>query len=81
MKALELDESLFKGRQIKVSEKRTNKPGITSTNRGGRGGRGRGRGRGMNPYYGGGGGGGGGYMMMPMQMPMYYRPSRGRAYR
>jgi len=37
-----LDESLFKGRQIKVQAKRTNRPGISSTNRG----RGRGRGRG-----------------------------------
>jgi len=41
--ATALDESLFKGRQIKVSAKRTNRPGISSTNRG-RGARGRGRG-------------------------------------
>ncbi|KAI1285194.1 Polyadenylate-binding protein 2 [Halotydeus destructor] len=41
--ATALDESLFKGRQIKVVAKRTNRPGISSTNRG-RGGRGRGRG-------------------------------------
>lgn len=68
--ALALDESLFRGRQIKapflfpslssfsgllwalqVSAKRTNKPGISSTNRG----RGRGRGRGgvMIVYRGG----------------------------
>lgn len=31
--ALALDESLFLGRQIKVSMKRTNKPGLSSTNR------------------------------------------------
>jgi len=31
--AMALDESLFKGRQIKVSRKRTNRPGISSTNR------------------------------------------------
>jgi len=42
-----LDESLFKGRQIKVLPKRTNRPGVSSTNRPPRGvGRGRGRGRG-----------------------------------
>uniref|UniRef100_A0AC34PXI6 RRM domain-containing protein n=1 Tax=Panagrolaimus sp. JU765 TaxID=591449 RepID=A0AC34PXI6_9BILA len=42
--ALALDESLFLGRQIKVSMKRTNKPGISTTNRPpkGRGFRGRG---------------------------------------
>merc|ERR1712038_1595671 len=48
--AMALDDSLFRGRQIKVMPKRTNKPGISSTNRPprGRGGfRGRGyRGRG-----------------------------------
>ncbi|CAD5221101.1 unnamed protein product [Bursaphelenchus okinawaensis] len=32
-KALKLDESLFLGRQIKVSKKRTNLPGISTTNR------------------------------------------------
>jgi len=43
-----LDESLFKGRQIKVLPKRTNKPGVSSTNRPPRGViRGRGRGRGF----------------------------------
>merc|ERR1719472_715390 len=31
--AMALDDSLFRGRQIKVLPKRTNKPGITSTNR------------------------------------------------
>ena len=53
--AMALDESLFRGRQIKVMPKRTNKPGITSTNRpprghGGfraRGGRGKGGKKGM----------------------------------
>jgi len=48
--AMALDDSLFRGRQIKVMPKRTNKPGISSTNRPprGRGGfRGRGRGRGF----------------------------------
>ena len=59
---------------IQVTAKRTNRPGISTTNRG----RGRGRGRGMrgggfNPYF-------GGMMMMPMQ-PMYYRGGRGRAFR
>ena len=59
---------------MQVTVKRTNRPGISTTNRG----RGRGRGRGMrgggfNPYF-------GGMMMMPMQ-PMYYRGGRGRAFR
>jgi len=56
--AMALDDSLFRGRQIKVMPKRTNKPGFSSTNRPSRGGfRGRsGRGR---------GGGGGGYMRRP----------------
>jgi len=40
--ALALNESLFLGRQIKVMEKRTNKPGISTTNRPPRG-RGRAR--------------------------------------
>lgn len=42
--ALALDESLFLGRQIKVNMKRTNKPGLSTTNRPprGRGIRGRG---------------------------------------
>lgn len=65
-----LDDSLFKGRQIKVVVKRTNKPGISTTDRGalrgggirggsgfrGRGGPGAFRG-GYSPYMGGGGGG------------------------
>lgn len=39
-----LDGSVFRDRELKVSAKRTNIPGISTTNRGGRGGRGRGRG-------------------------------------
>uniref|UniRef100_T1J545 RRM domain-containing protein n=1 Tax=Strigamia maritima TaxID=126957 RepID=T1J545_STRMM len=31
--AMALDESLFRGRQIKVNSKRTNRPGISTTNR------------------------------------------------
>ncbi|KAK3086478.1 hypothetical protein FSP39_018965 [Pinctada imbricata] len=46
-----LDESLFRGRQIKVSAKRTNRPGISTTNRKPRGMRGRGTFRG-SPYAG-----------------------------
>ena len=53
--ACQLNDSLFKGRQIKVTAKRTNIPGLSSTNRFPRS-RGRGRGRG---FYGGGGYGGG----------------------
>jgi len=57
--AMALDDSLFRGRQIKVMPKRTNKPGLSTTNRPprGRGGfRARGgRGRGF----------GGGYMRRP----------------
>ena len=47
--AMALDDSLFRGRQIKVMPKRTNKPGLSTTNRPprGRGFRARGyRGRG-----------------------------------
>lgn len=49
--AMALDESLFRGRQIKVSPKRTNRPGISSTNRAPRG-RFRGRATRANFYYG-----------------------------
>jgi len=57
--AMALDDSLFRGRQIKVLPKRTNKPGISSTNRPPRG---RGfRGRMMR----GGRGGGFGAMRRP----------------
>ncbi|XP_034237304.1 polyadenylate-binding protein 2 [Thrips palmi] len=41
--AMAMDESLFRGRQIKVNPKRTNRPGMSITNRGPRG-RGLGRG-------------------------------------
>lgn len=57
--AMALDESLFKGRQIKVVSKRTNRPGISSTDRAPRGGGS--RGGYMGGYGGGGGGGGAGY--------------------
>lgn len=72
--ALKLDGSDFKGRQLKVTKKRVNQPGMAV--RGGRGGRGRGvrgrgppgrgfrgRGRSRGGYRGGyrGGGRGGGY--------------------
>lgn len=40
------DGSIFRDRQLKVSLKRTNVPGLSATNRGGPSGRGRGRGRG-----------------------------------
>ncbi|XP_028392410.1 polyadenylate-binding protein 2-like [Dendronephthya gigantea] len=48
-----LTDSLFKGRQIKVVPKRTNQPGISSTDRGFSRGRGRGRSRGFHSpgYY------------------------------
>jgi len=43
--AISLDETLFRGRVLKVMPKRTNMPGISTTDRGGpRGGRARGRG-------------------------------------
>lgn len=48
--ALAMNETLFRGRQIKVNAKRTNRPGLSTTNRFPRGslrGRGRGGGRGM----------------------------------
>jgi polyadenylate-binding protein 2 len=66
--AAALNDSLFKGRAIKVIAKRFNVPGVSSTNRGGR--RGRAGFRGYSRPYGGGGyrptfrgrgGGGGGY--------------------
>eukprot|EP01116_Phalansterium_solitarium_P018569 TRINITY_DN496_c0_g1_i2.p1 TRINITY_DN496_c0_g1~~TRINITY_DN496_c0_g1_i2.p1 ORF type:complete len:236 (+),score=51.13 TRINITY_DN496_c0_g1_i2:51-710(+) len=84
--AVLLNESLFKGRQLKVNPKRTNVPGMNG------GGRGRGRG-GYDAYGGGWGGGWGGYGPMyggfpPMFMggpPMRgYRGSggfRGRGFR
>ncbi|RUS85043.1 hypothetical protein EGW08_007180 [Elysia chlorotica] len=51
--AMALDDSLFRGRQIKVVPKRTNRPGISTTNRRPRGGRGA-RGARGSPYYQGG---------------------------
>ncbi|CAG5124121.1 unnamed protein product [Candidula unifasciata] len=54
--AMALDDSLFRGRQIKVVPKRTNRPGVSTTNRRprGRGAYGRGgAGRGTAPYYAG----------------------------
>ncbi|PVH85331.1 RNA-binding domain-containing protein [Cadophora sp. DSE1049] len=65
--ALVLNESVFRGRNLKVVPKRTNVPGMTRGGaRGGRGGpgRGRGRGRGFDTGYaprGGGAGYRGGY--------------------
>lgn len=59
--ASQLNDSLFKGRQIKVTPKRTNIPGLSTTNRFPRS-RGRGRGRGG---YGGYSGGYGGYSPRP----------------
>ncbi|KHN80926.1 Polyadenylate-binding protein 2 [Toxocara canis] len=51
--ALALNDTLFHGRQIKVSPKRTNKPGMSTTNRPPRG-RGRGNTRVIVKYiYGG----------------------------
>jgi len=68
--AMALDDSLFRGRQIKVTVKRTNRPGISTTNRPPRGGRVH-RPRG-GAYHGGYGGypRGGGYR------PRGYRPRR-----
>ncbi|KAK3799127.1 hypothetical protein RRG08_051402 [Elysia crispata] len=52
--AMALDDSLFRGRQIKVVPKRTNRPGISTTNRRPRGGRFGTRGGRGSPYYQGG---------------------------
>jgi len=66
--AMALDDSLFRGRQIKVMPKRTNKPGISTTNRPGRGRGTRSRGRAMR--------GGFGYMRRPRYRgrSSYYSP-------
>lgn len=70
--AMAMDESLFRGRQIKVMPKRTNRPGMSSTNRPPRGSRGAtmgvggGRGRGLF------GRGGGGYYSRPTRRPRTY---------
>jgi len=71
--AMALDDSLFRGRQIKVMPKRTNKPGISTTNRPGRG---RGMSRGGRGRGGGGRGGGFGYMRRPRYRgrSSYYSP-------
>lgn len=69
-----LSDSLFKGRQIKVMAKRTNQPGVSTTDRGFPRGRGRGRSRGFHsPGY------------FPGYRPRIrgrgmYRPRRGRWY-
>ncbi|KXT17646.1 hypothetical protein AC579_10117 [Pseudocercospora musae] len=72
--ALVLNESVFRGRNIKVVPKRTNLPGMTRGGRGGGGGGGAPRGRGRGgfgggyggpPGYGGGRGGYGGPQFMP----------------
>jgi len=69
--AMALDDSLFRGRQIKVLPKRTNKPGISTTNRPPRG-RGGFRARGSR----GRGGGGFGAMRRPRYRGRgaYYSP-------
>ncbi|CAD6208565.1 hypothetical protein G9C98_001354 [Cotesia typhae] len=65
--AMALDESLFRGRQIKVMPKRTNKPGISTTNRGPRGARGyRGAARGLSR-------GSAYFRSRPMRRPTSYR--------
>jgi polyadenylate-binding protein 2 len=74
--AMALDESLFKGRQIKVVCKRTNKPGISTTDRVPRGGT---RGGGFGGY--GGGGGFRGRGGAARGYNPYMRPFRGRGAR
>ncbi|XP_015121746.1 polyadenylate-binding protein 2-B isoform X1 [Diachasma alloeum] len=65
--AMAMDESMFRGRQIKVMPKRTNRPGMSMTNRGPRGTRGyRGVARGISrgsAYFG----------YRPMRRPRSYR--------
>lgn len=67
--SMALDESLFRGRQIKVIPKRTNRPGISTTDRGFPRARYRGR------------GGGGGYGATRARFYSGYSRPRGRAYR
>ncbi|KAL2355669.1 RNA recognition domain-containing protein [Cryomyces antarcticus] len=84
--ALVLNESVFRGRNLKVVPKRTNLPGLTRGGRGGRGGGpprgGRGGGGYGSPY----GGGRGGYGGPPPFVPRGggyrggYRGGRGRGY-
>ncbi|KAH9218854.1 hypothetical protein DL95DRAFT_75621 [Leptodontidium sp. 2 PMI_412] len=72
--ALVLNESVFRGRNLKVVPKRTNVPGMTRGRGGGRGGPGRGRGRGRGFDTGGfSPRGGGGYRGG-------YRGNRGRGF-
>ncbi|CAI9737415.1 polyadenylate-binding protein 2 isoform X2 [Octopus vulgaris] len=61
--AMALDESLFRARQIKVMAKRTNRPGISTTNRG--------RGRSRRGSYFRGGMGSGYYPYAPRSRPRY----------
>lgn len=61
--AMAMDESLFRGRQIKVNPKRTNRPGMSMTNRGPRGRGMRGRASRGSAYYG----------YRPMRRPRSYR--------
>ena len=77
--AVALHDSEFKGRQLKVSAKRTNVHGYGRG--GGKGkGKGGGKGKGKGGYYGGKGGGKGGYKgYAPWQRPRAY--GRGRGYR
>ncbi|NWS50693.1 PABP2 protein, partial [Probosciger aterrimus] len=65
--SMALDESLFRGRQIKVIPKRTNRPGISTTDRGFPRSRYRGR--------------GGGYSASRARFYSGYSRARGRAYR
>ncbi|XP_025924275.1 polyadenylate-binding protein 2 [Apteryx rowi] len=65
--SMALDESLFRGRQIKVIPKRTNRPGISTTDRGFPRARYRGR--------------GGGYSAARARFYSGYSRPRGRAYR
>ncbi|XP_019764400.1 polyadenylate-binding protein 2 isoform X2 [Dendroctonus ponderosae] len=60
--AMAMDESLFRGRQIKVMPKRTNRPGISTTNRPPRG-------RGVSTFRGRGASRGGFYGYRPMRRP------------
>ena len=62
---------------MQVSSKRTNVPGMSTTNRGTRGGY-RGRGRGARGYYGGGGGGGYNQYQTPYSSGPGAYPRRGR---
>ncbi|CAO3599089.1 unnamed protein product [Absidia cylindrospora] len=67
--ALSLDQALFRGRQLKVTPKRANVPGMIPR------GRGRGRGRGGGGVGGRfGAGGGRGYAPPPLHPPFYNGP-------